>query len=94
MNAPETAVAVASLPLAQIAPSTTNPRKHFDKAYLDELAESIRTHGILQPITVRPLSADGLMAFNGKRRGEEEPPLYEIVVGECRFRAAQLAGLA
>lgn len=94
MNAPETAVAVASLPLEQIAPSPTNPRQHFDKAYLDELAESIKTHGVIQPITVRPLSVDGLMAFNGKRRGEEEPPLYEIVVGECRFRAAQLAGLA
>lgn len=94
MNAPESAVAVASLPLAQIAPSPTNPRKHFDKAYIDELAASIQTHGVIQPITVRPLSVDGLMAFNSKRRGEEEPPLYEIVVGECRWRAAKQAGLA
>lgn len=94
MNAPENAVAVASLPLAAIAPSPTNPRKSFDKDYIGELAASIQTHGVIQPITVRPLSVDGLMAFNGKRRGEEEPPLYEIVVGECRWRAAKQAGLA
>lgn len=94
MNAPENAIAVASLPLAAIAPSPTNPRKSFDKDYIGELAASIQTHGVIQPITVRPLSVDGLMAFNGTRRGEEEPPLYEIVVGECRWRAAKQAGLA
>lgn len=94
MNAPENAIAVASLPLAAIAPSPTNPRKSFDKDYIGELAASIQTHGVIQPITVRPLSVDGLMAFNGQRRGEEEPPLYEIVVGECRWRAAKQAGLA
>lgn len=93
MNAPENAVAVASLPLAAIAPSPTNPRKHFDKDYIGELTASIQTHGVIQPITVRPLSVDGLLAFNGHRRGEEEPPLYEIVVGECRWRAAKQAGL-
>lgn len=93
MNAPESSVAVAALPVAHIAPSPTNPRKSFDKDYIGELAASIQTHGIIQPITVRPLSLDGLLAFNGKRRGEEDPPLYEIVVGECRWRAAQLAGL-
>lgn len=93
MNAPESAVAVAALPIAQIAPSPTNPRTHFDKDYIAELAASIQTHGLIQPITVRPLSVDGLLAFNGKHRGEGEPPAYEIVIGECRWRAAQLAGM-
>lgn len=81
MNAPETAVAVAALPIDAIGPSPTNPRKHFDDAYLAELAETIKSHGVLQPITVRP-----------NPRGLK--PLYEIVVGECRWRAAKLAGLA
>ncbi|MGQ0531577.1 MAG: ParB/RepB/Spo0J family partition protein [Caulobacteraceae bacterium] len=53
------------------------PRKHFDEAELNELAASIRTHGVLQPILVRPIPG-------GK---------YEIVAGERRWRAAQRAGL-
>lgn len=83
MNAPETAVAVAALPLAHITPSPSNPRKHFDEAYLAEMAETIKSHGILQPITVRP---------NPHHKAGK--PIYEIVVGECRWRAAKLAGLA
>src|SRR5262245_48456903 len=53
------------------------PRKHFDEGELNELASSIRTHGVLQPILVRPISG-------GK---------FEIVAGERRWRAAQRAGL-
>ncbi|MBL8531603.1 MAG: ParB/RepB/Spo0J family partition protein [Hyphomonadaceae bacterium] len=53
------------------------PRKHFDESDLSELAGSIRTHGVLQPILVRPIP--------GGR--------YEIVAGERRWRAAQRAGL-
>jgi ParB family chromosome partitioning protein len=53
------------------------PRKHFDEAELNDLASSIRSHGVLQPILVRPI-ADGK---------------YEIVAGERRWRAAQKAGL-
>jgi ParB family chromosome partitioning protein len=53
------------------------PRKHFDETELNELASSIRTHGVLQPILVRPI-ADGK---------------FEIVAGERRWRAAQKAGL-
>lgn len=53
------------------------PRKHFDEAELTDLANSIRTHGVLQPILVRPIA--------GGR--------YEIVAGERRWRAAQRAGL-
>lgn len=83
MNAPEAAVAVAALPLAHITPSPSNPRKHFDEAYLAEMAETIKSHGILQPITVRP---------NPHHKAGK--PIYEIVVGECRWRAAKIAGLA
>ena len=57
------------------------PRTRMDEGALNELAESIRTQGIMQPILVRPL--------DGKDAGH-----YEIIAGERRFRAAQLAGLA
>ena len=65
--------------LGKITPSPMNPRKHFDEKSLKELAESIKTHGVQQPIVVRP---EG----NKKER-------FEIVVGERRFRACKLAGL-
>lgn len=96
MNAPlpPEAVAVATLPIAAIVASPSNPRKHFDDAYIAELAESIKAHGLIQPITVRPLSLDGLFAFNKRAHPDDERPVYEIVVGECRWRAAKLAGLS
>lgn len=56
------------------------PRTRMDEGALNELAESIRTQGIMQPILVRPLLGD--------KKGR-----YEIIAGERRFRAAQLAGL-
>ena len=84
MNAPmpPEAVAVAMLPIAMIVASRSNPRKHFDDDYIAELAKSIKVHGVIQPITVRPnpLDTGGLWP-------------YELVVGECRWRAAKLAGL-
>src|SRR6185312_7147340 len=55
------------------------PRRHFDETLLDELAASIRQHGLLQPILVRPLA--------------DEADAYEIVAGERRWRAAQRAKL-
>ena len=61
-----------------IAASKTNPRKHFDKAALQELAESIARHGVLQPIRVRPNGSEGT---------------YELVAGERRWRAAKIAQL-
>src|SRR5436309_10056111 len=62
--------------LRDVHPNPDQPRKHFDDEKLGELAASIKAHGLLQPIVVRPTAA-GL----------------EIVAGERRFRAAQLAGL-
>jgi ParB family chromosome partitioning protein len=64
-----------NLPLALLTESITNPRRIFDDAGIKELAKSIRTHGILSPLLVRPLNERS----------------YEIVAGARRYRAAQLA---
>ena len=71
----------ASLVLADLVPGQYQPRTRMDEGALYELAESIKSQGIMQPILVRKL-ADGANA--GK---------YEIIAGERRFRAAKLAGL-
>ena len=71
------APAVGTLPLSQIRPNKDQPRKDFDEERLEELAESIRTLGLVQPITVEPLG-DGT---------------YQIIAGERRWRAAQRAGI-
>lgn len=70
------------IPLACVIPSKTNPRKNFDQASLDELAESIKQHGVAQPILVRPLP-----------NTDEHQDCVEIVAGERRYRASMLAGL-
>src|SRR5207244_2931275 len=67
------------LPVTAIDPNPDQPRKHFDEAKLAELAASIRSSGVIEPIVVRSLPA-----VHGR---------YQIVVGERRWRAAQLAGL-
>lgn len=70
------------IPVGEIKVSLTNPRKHFDDSTLTELSESIKEHGVLQPILVRPippLNTDKVK--------------YELVCGERRFRASKLAGL-
>lgn len=61
----------------KLKPSPFQPRTHFEKPQLEELAQSIRSSGILQPIVARKSGANG----------------YEIVAGERRWRAAQIAGL-
>ncbi len=66
-----------SVPIDLVQRNPQQPRKHFDEAELNDLSSSIKTHGVLQPILVRPI-ADGK---------------YEIVAGERRWRAAQRAGL-
>ena len=65
------------LPLHKIEPNPDQPRRDFDPEELEELAESIRTHGIIQPLTVREMP-------NG---------YYQIIAGERRWRASRLAGL-
>lgn len=79
------------LPLHQIRANPDQPRKRFSDDALKELANSIREHGVLQPILVSAVSKSGSGA------GADQPdsaPAYEIVAGERRFRAAQLAGLS
>ena len=74
---PEAASDLTTLPISQVESCQNQPRKRFDEAALAELADSIREHGILQPLTVRKLS----------------PGYYQIIAGERRWRAARLAGL-
>jgi len=65
------------VPMDRISPSPFNPRKSFAEAELEELANSIREKGVVQPIVLRPIGANGQH--------------YEIVAGERRWRAAQRA---
>ena len=66
-----------SLPISQVETCSSQPRKRFDDLSLQELADSISQHGIIQPLTVRKLSSG----------------YYQIIAGERRWRAARLAGL-
>ncbi|PDW03693.1 chromosome partitioning protein ParB [Candidatus Viridilinea mediisalina] len=75
-DAPERAV-VRQLPVGAIRANRSQPRTQFDQQALDELAASIREHGLIQPIIVSEDAAGG----------------YELIAGERRWRAAQLAGL-
>lgn len=69
------------LPLDKLELNPEQPRRQFDQARLEELAEDIRVHGVLQPPIVRPM-------------GEGADLRYQLVVGERRYRAARLAGLS
>ncbi|HZF08460.1 MAG TPA: ParB/RepB/Spo0J family partition protein [Thermoanaerobaculia bacterium] len=71
-------VSVTHLPVASLRPNRFQPRTSFDEAGLDELAESIRAQGIVQPLVVT----------------HEQDGSYSIIAGERRFRAAQRAGLS
>ena len=66
-----------TLPISQVEPGLNQPRKRFEQGALDDLAESIRIHGIIQPLTVRRLATG----------------YYQIIAGERRWRAAKTAGL-
>lgn len=67
----------SALPISQVESCAAQPRKNFDPEKLSELADSIREHGIIQPLTVRRLASG----------------YYQIIAGERRWRAARLAGL-
>ena len=67
-----------TLPISDVESNSSQPRKYFDDAALAELADSIRQHGIIQPLTVRKLASG----------------YYQIIAGERRWRAARLAGLS
>lgn len=76
-NSVDEMVATNTLPLSEIEPNKDQPRKTFDEGALQELADSITQHGVLQPLLVRPLPGGG----------------YQLVAGERRWRASRLAGL-
>ncbi|MGC2315700.1 MAG: ParB/RepB/Spo0J family partition protein, partial [Bradyrhizobium sp.] len=67
------------VPIEYLKPNPRNPRREFPDAELGELADSIKQHGVIQPIVVRPV------------RGVQDR--YEIIAGERRWRASQIAGL-
>jgi ParB family chromosome partitioning protein len=69
---------LTQVPVGSIRPNTRQPRRRFDGASIDELAESVRAQGLVQPVVVRPVPDGG----------------YELIVGERRWRAARVAGLA
>ena len=66
------------LPISQVESCASQPRKQFDPDALADLADSIREHGIIQPLTVRKLQSG----------------YYQIIAGERRWRAARMAGLS
>lgn len=74
------AVTVMDVPLDEVMPDTHQVRRVFDDEALQQLADSIREHGVIQPIVVRPLD-----------HADDAP--YQIIAGERRWRAAGLAGL-
>lgn len=69
---------VQTLRIIEIRPNKGQPRKYFDPEAMQQLADSIREHGVLQPILVRPI---------------KDTEGYEIIAGERRFKASQMAGL-
>ncbi len=77
-NAIESESGVVTLSLSEIQPNKDQPRKNFDEAALLELSESIKEHGVLQPLIVRPL-------LSGQ---------YQLVAGERRYRASMLAEIS
>lgn len=91
----------STLSLGDLVPGAYQPRTRMDEGALYELAESIRAQGIMQPILVRRLGeAVGLDRLAQLQAGQGEAvaergarPVYEIIAGERRFRAAKLAGL-
>ena len=83
----------ANLPHAAVVASLTNPRKNFDRAFIEGLAASIREHGLAQPILVRPLPGSRVGETYSDRRKDAPRPTHEIVAGEQRWRACELAGV-
>lgn len=77
-NGSENAQGTSTLRLSEVEPNKDQPRKHFDKEALQQLADSISEHGVIQPLIVRSMP-DGS---------------YQIVAGERRWRAAKMAGLS
>lgn len=76
-NTSENGNSALMLKVSEIEPNRSQPRKSFDQSALEELADSLREVGVIQPLIVRPIASGG----------------YQIVAGERRWRASQMAGL-
>lgn len=74
----QTVGSISSIPISKIEANPFNPRTNFEQEALNELASSIKEHGIIQPLTVRKLGRDK----------------FQLISGERRFRASQIAGLS
>ena len=74
-NNTDSMVSTSTLNINEIIPNKDQPRKTFDEEALQELADSIKQHGVLQPLLVRPLTTGG----------------YQLVAGERRWRASRIA---
>lgn len=74
---PESYMMVQQIPIDKVRPNPYQPRKEFSKQGLEELSQSIKQYGVLQPITVRKIGSDG----------------YELIAGERRLRACQMIGM-
>jgi ParB family transcriptional regulator, chromosome partitioning protein len=86
-DVPESGETVHQISLARVVPSTLQPRKDFGREALQELIDSIRQHGIIQPLIIRPATA-------GPSAGGQVGARFELIAGERRWRAAQEIGLA
>jgi ParB family chromosome partitioning protein len=75
---------VQTIEVERIVPNTRQPRQHFTQDALRELADSIRTHGVIQPLVVTQI----------KSQDNDLSPNYQLIAGERRWQAAKLAGLA
>ncbi|WP_020561308.1 ParB/RepB/Spo0J family partition protein [Thiofilum flexile] len=78
LEPPTNQAVLKKIPLSQIQPGRYQPRRHMDQAALEELAASIKSQGLIQPIVVRRLA----------------PDQYELIAGERRWRACQLVNMA
>ena len=76
-NSTSDGTSTIQLRISEIEPNRSQPRRRFDENSLTELADSIRQHGVLQPLMVRPLASGG----------------YQIVAGERRWRACRMANI-
>lgn len=78
-----------AIPLDRIVLPASQPRRYFDPEALDRLVASVRLHGVLEPVLVRPLPVDAVENASGESAGDR----YELVAGERRYRAARAANL-
>lgn len=97
-STPSISEELLNVPINQCFPSETNPRKHFPEAYINELAESIRRAGIINPAIIRKAYARAEDVQRARAAGCKKPAFgpgeeaYEIVAGECRYKASIVAG--